>query len=303
VNHGESEKSDMATSVILTSRSLRLELNPSIGGCISAFEWTGTEPPRPILRKCHSPLEKVLGAACFPLVPYVNRIRGGSFGFRGRTVRLAPNMAGDPSPLHGQGWLNPWTVEAKSGSSAALAYRHEASEWPWSYEARQHFALDEEGLSARLSCRNTSAEPMPCGLGFHPYFPCGPRTRIDTEVAVAWTVDEHVLPVEKVPAEGRYDLRDRLVCGQSLDNGFGGWGGEVRMSDPGWPFELRLTSPEARFFQLYSPPGGGIFVAEPVTHANAALNHPESEWPELGMRVLEPGEEMSLDMRLEVVPR
>ena len=35
---------------------------------------------------------------------------------------------------------------------------------------------------------------------------------------------------------GRYDLRDRLVCGQGLDNGFGGWGGEARMSDPDWPY-------------------------------------------------------------------
>jgi aldose 1-epimerase len=92
----------------------------------------GAEPPRAILRKCHSPLEKVLDAACFPLVPYANRIRGGCFSFRGRTVRLAPNMTGDPSPLHGQGWLNPWNVEAASGSSAALIYRLEPGEWPWS---------------------------------------------------------------------------------------------------------------------------------------------------------------------------
>ena len=139
---------------------------------------------------------------------------------------------------------------------------------------------------------------MPCGLGLHPYFPCGPETRLDTQVDVAWTVDEHVLPVDKVPAEGRYDLRDRKVCGQGLDNGFGGWGGEARMSDPDWPYELRLTSPEAQFFQLYSPATGGIFVAEPVSHANAALNAPEEQWPELGMRVLDPGEAMSLDMRL-----
>ena len=53
----------------------------------------------------------MLDAASFPLVPYVNRIRDGRFTFRGREVRLAPNMAGDPSPLHGQGWLSPWTVE------------------------------------------------------------------------------------------------------------------------------------------------------------------------------------------------
>ena len=63
-----------------------------------------------------------------------------------------------------------------------------------------------------------------------------------------------------------------------------------------------MSSPDARFFQLYSPTSGGIFVAEPVTHANAALNAPEEQWPELGMRVLEPGEEISIDMRLEVIP-
>ena len=57
------------------------------------------------------------------------------------------------------------------------------------------------------------------------------------KVECAWTIDEKVLPVERVPAEGRYDLRDRLVCGQDLDNGFGGWGGEALMSDPDWPYD------------------------------------------------------------------
>ncbi|MEA3067921.1 MAG: aldose 1-epimerase [Sphingomonadales bacterium] len=293
---------DAESTVTLRAGRLRLELSPLIGGSISAFEWIDDGPARPILRKCNSRHEKVLDAASFPLVPYVNRIRGGCFSFRGREVRLAPNMSGDPSPLHGQGWLSAWTVDDSSDRHAALSFRHEAGEWPWSYEARQVFALDEGGLSVTLSCRNVSDEPMPCGLGQHPYFPCGPQTRLDTSVTSAWTVDEQVLPVEKVPAEGRYDLNNRLVCGQGLDNGFGGWGGTARMSDPDWPYELRLSSADAHFFQLYSPPDGGIFVAEPVSHANAALNAPEEEWPELGMRVLEPGDEMSLAMRLDVIP-
>lgn len=290
-------------SLTLASGSLRLSLSSSIGGAISAFEWTGDGGPRPILRKCHTPLEKVLDAACFPLVPYVNRIRGGIFSFRGREVTLEPNMAGDPSPLHGQGWLNPWTVMRRDETQAVLGYHHRAGEWPWEYEAQQQFTLDHAGLSLRLTCRNLSDDPMPCGLGQHPYFPCDNETRIDLHVECAWTIDDKVLPVEKVPAEGRYDLRNRLVCGQDLDNGFGGWGGEARMSDRGWPYELRLTSPQATFFQLYSPPQGGIFVAEPVTHANATLNAPESEWTDLGMRVLTEGEQMSLDMRLDVLPK
>ena len=289
--------------VELTAGQLRLQLSPSIGGAISAFEWTGADRREPLLRECNNPLETVLDAASFPLVPYVNRIRGGRFEFRGREVVIAPNMAGDPSPLHGQGWLGAWQVVAQEAARATLGFRHGAAEWPWDYEAAQEFALDEAGLSVALTCRNLSAGPMPCGLGQHPYFPCGPETRIDTQVTHAWTIDEHVLPVEKVPAHGRFDLTDRSVCGQNLDHGFGGWGGTARLSDPGWPCDLRLSSPDARFFQLYSPAGGGIFVAEPVSHANAALNAPEEQWAELGMRVLEPGEEMRLDMRLEVIPK
>lgn len=302
VNSVDIERLD-SSAVALAAGRLRLELSPSIGGSISAFQWVGEDGAAPILRKCHDPLENVLDGASFPLVPYVNRIRGGRFTFRGREVRLAPNMPGDASPLHGQGWLNAWRAEEASDRRAVLGFRHEPGQWPWAYEARQEFALDERGLSVRLTCRNTGIEPMPCGLGQHPYFPCGPQTLLDTRVSYVWTIDEHVLPVERVPAEGRFDLRRRPACGQGLDHGFDGWGGLAWMGDPGWPYDLHLSSLSAGFFQLYSPPEGGIFVAEPVTHANAALNAPEAEWPELGLRVLAPGEEMTLDMRIEVVPK
>src|SRR5947209_9149819 len=150
------------TILKLTAGRLRLELSPSIGGAISAFEWWDSGASRPILRKSHSPLEKALDAGSFPLVPYVNRIRDGRFSFRGREVRIAPNMAGDPSPLHGQGWLNPWTLERADERSAALNLHHPAGEWPWAYDARQDVALDETGLTITLTCRNLSAEPMPC---------------------------------------------------------------------------------------------------------------------------------------------
>src|SRR4051812_44443432 len=97
--------------VRLSAGKLLLELSPSVGGALSAFEWNDDERPRSILRQCNTRLENVLEACSFPLVPFVNRIRGGRFTFRGREVVLQPNMAGDPSPLHGQGWLNSWTVE------------------------------------------------------------------------------------------------------------------------------------------------------------------------------------------------
>jgi aldose 1-epimerase len=286
--------------LILSGGMLELALSPSIGGAICNFTHVAASRRTPILRESHSRPENVLNAASFPLVPFSNRIRGGRFAFRGEEIRLEPNMAGDPSPLHGQGWTGGWEVESKSGSAATLVFTHDGGEWPWPYEARQSFLVEASALHMRIACRNMSQRPMPCGLGFHPYFHCGPDTRIRTGVRDVWTVDDDVLPVDRVPATGRYAIADDPVCGRGLDNGYGGWSGRALFTDPGWPFEIELSSPGARFFQLYSPEEGGLFVAEPVSHANAALNEPEEQWPALGLRVLAPGEAMSLEARLAV---
>ena len=291
---------DTNALITLSAGPLELVLSPSTGGSIARFECSDGDCVISILRGCPSAPEHALATGSFPIVPYVNRIRGGEFTFRGQTVRLAPNMTGDPSPLHGQGWLNPWRVVAASLDEATLEFEHASGEWPWAYLAQQRFKLDATSLEIRLSCRNLSPGPMPCGLGQHPYFLCSAATRIATHVDHVWTIDEQVLPLDRIAAIGRYDLSNRAVCGLDLDHGFGGWGGSAKFSDPAWPFKIEMSSTDASFFQLYSPKGGGLFVAEPVTHANAALNTPEEQWADLGMRILSPNEEMALVMRLEL---
>jgi aldose 1-epimerase len=293
----------MAGQELVTLRAGRLEavLAPAVGGCLAAFDFLDSDVRVPVLRGEPRVPARVLDAASFPLVPFVNRVRGGAFSFRGREISMAPNMPPDPSPLHGQGWLNAWQVTDLSEAAAELRFQHSAGEWPWDYEAVQRVAMDSDGLALAMGCTNLSSEPMPCGLGQHPYFPCTGATRLDTGVRWAWTIDDKVLPVERVPAEDRYDLRDRLVCGQGLDHGFGGWSGRARIASSDLPFDIEMSSADAGYFQLYSPPEGGLFVAEPVSHANAALNAPEESWAELGLKVLEPGETMTLSMRIDVL--
>lgn len=287
--------------VLLSAGDLSVELLPSVGGSIARFDRVHADHRQQIFRGCDGDRNDVLAMGCFPLVPFANRIRGGAFSCDGRVVRLTPNLEGDVSPLHGQGWRAPWAIVEQSDRAAVLSFSHAAGEWPWHYDAEQRIELDPNGLSLILSCFNRSAEPMPCGLGFHPYYPCDAQTVLDTTVERAWTVDDLVLPVESVPATGRYDLRERRICGQSLDNGFEGWGGEATIRWAGEAFALRLSSSQAGFFQVYSPPTGGFFAAEPVQNANAALNAPQAGWPDLGISLLSTGEKAELAVRFDVI--
>ena len=283
-----------APRLTLRAGELELQLEPATGGCIARFDRLGTHGRQPLLRGVSGKLENVLQAACFPLVPFANRIRVGHFDCAGRRVRLTPNMAGDASPLHGQGWLASWQAIAVQETRATLGFRHHAGEWPWDYEATQCFDLKPDRLEITLSCRNLSSEPMPCALGLHPYFPCNANTRLDTTVESVWTVDADVLPVANVPAQGRYSLQRRLICGQGLDNGFDGWNGtaSITWADP--PSGLLIRCTDAKRFQVYSPLEGGVFVAEPVQNANAALNEPVSAWNRLGIEMLAPSMKRSL---------
>src|SRR3984957_9975826 len=85
----------------------RVTLDPGRGGTIRELNWHGHDVLRPTPANAG---DDPLDTACFPMVPFVNRIAYGRFEFGGRTVQLERNWSEDPHPLHGQGWRKPWTV-------------------------------------------------------------------------------------------------------------------------------------------------------------------------------------------------
>ena len=287
------------SELILRADNLEVGLKPHVGGAFTHFTDRSGPEPVDLLRRAKPGFDDVLDSAGFPLVPFCNRVRDGRFSFGEREVQLAPNLPGQKHPLHGQGWRGVWHVLEAGDHFAKIAFDHAAGEWPWAYHSRMTVLLENRGLTVTLSCDNQADEVMPCGLGLHPYYPCDAQTVLDTEVAAVWTIDDEIMPVAKVPAAGRYDLRQRKVCGQDLDNGFDGWSGLATFHWPDRGRGLRLTS-EAPRFQLYSPKDGGLIAAEPVTNANAALNQPQEQWSELGLWLLQPGQTAELTARFEV---
>lgn len=281
--------------VDLRDGGLALRLSPAVGGSVAAYSLDG----RPLLRGTTAGYADVLQAACFPLVPYANRVRDGAFSFRGVDVQLERNNLPQRHPLHGVGWRGGWTVVSASEREAVLAFDWPGGDWPWAFRAEQTFRLDASGLEIGLSVENRADTPMPAGLGLHPYFPCPPGTVLDAAVDEVWMVDADLFPNGRAPAHAHYDLNQRLIHHADLDNGYGGWSGEATVR---WPdgLALRLTS-AARYFQVYAPTTEDVLCAEPVSHANGALNAPQTEQAGLGLAVLEPGERLDLTARFDPI--
>ncbi|MDB5461166.1 MAG: aldose 1-epimerase [Caulobacteraceae bacterium] len=290
----------MGQDLLLRAEGIEAGLRPATGGAFTHLTDLSGAQPVELLRRAAPGFTNVLDSAGFALVPFCNRVRDGRFSFGGREVRLSPNLPGQKHPLHGQGWRGAWAVADADDAFAELVFDHAPGEWPWAYQARLKVVLEDRGMTVTLSARNLSPETMPCGLGLHPYYPCDSRTVLDAEVQAVWTVDDEIMPVERVAADGRYDLKARRICGAGLDNGYDGWSGEALVTWPDKARALRIASAAPRF-QVYAPAEGGLIAAEPVTNANGALNRPQDEWEGLGLRRLQPGETAVMSARFQAL--
>ena len=261
------------------------ELRPDVGGCLASLTRGGVEVLRTMPRGSSDPLE----SACFPLVPYCNRIRDGRFAWRGREVRLPANFPPEPHSLHGVGWQQPWTVTSEAGFKASLAHAHGGgSGWPWAYDAEQRIRLGSQGCAITLDLTNRADEAMPCGLGLHPYVRRRPETRVRFAAGAMLEVDEGLIPNGATSAAGDW-AQGRPLPERTIDHCFAGWDGEASAADD--LGTVTLAARGARFLHLYAPADGSALCLEPVGHAPDALNSaPES------MTVLPPGCTASLTL-------
>lgn len=254
----------------LAAADYRLELAPERGGSILALEWRGEA----LLRPACGP--SILEVACFPLVPFSNRIAFGRFQAHGREVQLAPNFPGSDHPhtLHGYGWLAPWTVEFRDDCSATLGHHYPGGEWPWPYYAQQQFELNEDGLTMALSVRNLGDSPMPTGLGFHPYLPREPGTVYHGLHRGEWQNDEDCLPQVLDLRSSAIDWWNGREAGErQVDSVYTDRQGPLSIVWPSRNLSLQIDPGDALpHTVVYTPENQIFFCVEPVSHATNVLN-------------------------------
>jgi len=284
--------------ITLSHGGLELDLTPEIGAGVTRLAFDG----RNVLRPAAPGATDVLDMGTFALVPFANRIENGVLKFQGHEYRLHRNMGDHPHPLHGHGWRTAWRVVSLSRDQATLAYDHEPSDWPWSYSAEQVVTLADGAANFHLTVRSRDTNPMPTTLGFHPYFPRTPTTRLTASVKGMWKCNDTMIPTEHVVGSPLLDLGHGALVDKApfVDNSFTGWSGPARIDQPDSGLTITLTaSPECTYLHVYDPLGESFFCAEPVSAMPNAFVRPEPA-SVTGTRVLAPGESFAIEMRIGV---
>lgn len=267
---------------ILTCGEASLVLDPRLGGSVSSWTVAGRE----ILRAARNGADDPRDTGGFPLVPFCGRIPDGRLNWEGGVVTLPPNMPPEPHAIHGFGWQTDWRAERQGEAGAVLTHRHEASLWPWTYEAWQRFDLSADMIKVTLRLTNLDTRPMPASFGWHPYFPAA-GARLRAPVCGVWPPD----PEQLTALSPQTDLREpRPVAELALDHAFKLDGRAIEMTWPGRSIGLRMAFDDIfGSLVVYTPAGEDFFCVEPISAPPNAANF-LSRSKETGLSILAPGE-------------
>lgn len=282
--------------LILENAHQRLGLLPGFGGSAAFWEVRREADWRPLWRPyARNPERRTV--ANFPLLPWSNRLIGGGIHANGKFYPMGSNEAGAALPMHGTGWMHSWEVLHQRANHVEMGVesRH-ANGYPFHFSARQHYWLDDTQMRMRLELTHLGSEPLPYGLGYHPYILCPAGTRLRFGAQGHWPGESGFPAQEPAPLPPDWDFNQLrpLDCGP-IDHNFHGCDAAMRMERP--DIDLRLdwqtTLPDNLDTAiLYRPAHGEWFCYEPVTHITGAHSRPGMP----GLRLLAQGESMALEV-------
>lgn len=288
-------------TVTLYNAHLHAQVLPAVGGALARLDALGAGGPHALLRA----YEQATGApdpmpsqlACFPLVPWSNRIGGGGFYFEGRRIDLAPNRAGEPCPIHGEGWQQAWEVQAQSSTSVQLVLDRRGRA-PYAYVARLAYALTGAVLEVRMEVCNHAEYALPFGLGLHPWLPRTEGVLLRASARSTWQRGDDGSPVlpMALPQEWNFAQLRRLPDG-AIDHVFSGWDGaaEIVWTETG---QCLRISADMGYYIVYTRPGADFFCFEPVDHMINAHNLPGGPAAH-GLSLLGPGQTLVRTVKFE----
>lgn len=227
------------------------------------------------------------------LFPFPNRIRAGRFTWAGRDYQLPCNDSTQANAIHGFTPRVPWRVQECSAESTCGHFvaefigsrdaKVDGSLWPGDPRMTLKIVLHEHSLRLEATVTNKGLEPLPFGLGYHPYFAVSAGDRVETPARGRWELDASLPTSTITPVDESFDLRHaRPVEELTLDDVYTDFPAVLPGHDglvergrlllaEGGSVSVR-ASPEFRDFVVFTPPHRKAVCLEPYTCPTDAIN-------------------------------
>jgi aldose 1-epimerase len=230
-----------------------------------------------------------LGTSSFPMLPYCGRLREGRFQFRGRSYRFPLNALPERHSSHGDAWTRRWELTRLDHRSAVMTLGEDPSS-TIRYECTQALSVTGNRVEFVFAMRNQDPEPIPMGVGIHPYFANRSLATIRARLPLRWELDRELMPVAARENPNSPALsRGQRVVQLPVVGEYAGWDGTATIEWPGLGVEARIESnPPLEHAVMWVPEGEDFFCFEPTSHATDALNGYPGHAPGEGFVTLEP---------------
>jgi len=251
------------------------------------------------------------------LFPFAGRLTGTTLTYGGRTYELGSDD-GRGNAIHGFVLNRPWRVVEESPAhvvgefQASLDAPELLDRWPADFRIAVSYRIEPDRLRCRMTVTNPGTQPLPFGLGAHPYFrlPLGGNVaetcRVTVPVEEYWELAD-MLPTGRRRAveESRRLAGGRMFRDCEFDDVFCGLppgDGKVEATIDDTQAHRRLTISYDRIFRecvVYTPPHREAICIEPYTCVPDAFRLAD-EGRDTGLRHLTPGDEFQAGFSLRV---
>lgn len=197
--------SDYCALILRTPSGCELELLPAAGGLTNRLRLC-------VAGAAHEVIAGLADRAALiddhlyrgvPIFPVINRLDGGRYTHLGSRYQLPINEPERDNALHGfLTELVPQVEVAEGATSSECTltyhYRGQYAGYPFPADVQFHFVLhDDASLELSMSVTNMHDQPIPVGIGWHPYFTLGgdvDRLALQLPQVKRVLVDERLLP-------------------------------------------------------------------------------------------------------------
>jgi aldose 1-epimerase len=215
-----------------------------------------------------------LSWGCFPMVPWVGRLRNSSFWYDAKVRRVRKNFG--QHSIHGTVFDKPWQQVGSGRFSTVFD-----EDWPFAGSAHQTISLKADELVMTLEVRS-EGDKFPASIGWHPWFnrqlERGRPAELSFTAGSQYLCDAELIPtgVLAPPLDGPWDDSFTEMHKEPVIH----WPGAMRM-------ELSSTVNDWTIYNLLDH----AICVEPISGPPNSLN--------IAPVIVSPGQSLIAEMRLK----